>query len=43
VARQGWEKIHTVFSSEQVARFMMQCALNQPILPGQFAWPVDVF
>ena len=43
VARQGWEKIHTVFSSDQVARFMIQCAMGQPILAGQFHWPTQAF
>jgi hypothetical protein len=43
VARQGWEKIHTIFSSDQVARFMIQSALGEPFLPGQYHWPVDVF
>jgi hypothetical protein len=43
VARQGWQKIHTVFSSDQVARFMIQCAVGDPIAAGQFHWPTQAF
>ncbi|MFM7631080.1 MAG: glycosyltransferase, partial [Alphaproteobacteria bacterium] len=43
IARQGWEKIHTVFSSAQVSRFMIQCAVEEAISPTQFHWPTQIF
>ena len=42
VARNGWNKIHDIFSSDTVAQYILDCATGEN-RDNKYAWPIDVF
>jgi Glycosyl transferases group 1 len=42
IAKAGWERIHTVFASETLGTYMIECAIGEK-LSREYAWDLTVY